>query len=116
MTFKSKLWQPIAVVLSAVNLVAVGFAAGGGESWHAAVHSALALGFGLWAQRLRQRRIGSGIDSVGDLEAGLEALEIEVSDLRRDLSETQERLDFTERMLTRDAESRQLKPERQDRA
>ena len=116
MTFKSKLWQPLAVLLSAGNLVAVGFAAGGGESWHAAVHSALALGFGLWAQRLHQRRIGSGVESAGDLEAGLEALEMEVSDLRRDLGEAQERLDFTERMLTQDAESRRLKAEEQDRA
>ncbi len=49
MTFKPKIWQPIAVVLCAVNLVAVGFAAGAAEPSHAAVHAALALGFGLWA-------------------------------------------------------------------
>ncbi|MFL5535400.1 MAG: hypothetical protein ACJ8AP_06840 [Gemmatimonadales bacterium] len=55
MTFKAKIWQPIAVVLSAVNLVAVGFAAGAAEPYHSAVHAALALGFGLWAQRLRGR-------------------------------------------------------------
>lgn len=28
MTFKSPIWQPIAILLSAVNLVGVGFAAG----------------------------------------------------------------------------------------
>jgi len=106
--FKSKLWPPVAIVLSAVNLVAVGVAAGMAEPWHAAVHSALGLGFGLWAQRLIQRRVGSGTagDSTGDLEAGLDALEVEVGDLRRELSETQERLDFHERMLTQRAETR----------
>ena len=35
----------------------------------------------------------------GELEPRLEALEFEVSDLRRELSETQERLDFAERLL-----------------
>jgi hypothetical protein len=54
MTFKPAIWYPIAVVLSAINLVGVGFAVGPGEPWHAATHAALALGFGLWAQRLRQ--------------------------------------------------------------
>jgi hypothetical protein len=108
MTFKSKIWQPIAIVLSALNLVAVGFAAGAAEPWHAGVHSALALGFGLWAQRLRR----SPTDGPADLQAGLEALEFEVSELRRDLGEAQERLDFTERMLTQAAESRRPAPER----
>jgi len=108
MRFKSKIWQPVAIVLSGANLVAVGVAAGAAEPWHAAVHAALGLGFGLWAQRLIQRRAGSGsgADSAGDLEAGLDALEVEVGDLRRELSETQERLDFHERMLTQRAETR----------
>ena len=52
MTFKSPIWRRVSIVASAVNLVAVGFAAGMAEPWHAAVHAALALGFGLWAQRL----------------------------------------------------------------
>ncbi len=50
MTFKPATWLPIAILLSAANLVAVGFAAGGTEPWHAGVHATLALGFGLWAQ------------------------------------------------------------------
>jgi len=36
MTFKPAIWYPIAVVLSAINLVGVGFAVGPGEVWHAA--------------------------------------------------------------------------------
>ena len=106
MTFKPAIWRPIAIVLSVINLVAAAFAAGSAEPLHAGVHVVLGLAFGLWAQRLRQ---GPG---ATELEPRLEALEFEVSDLRRELSETQERLDFTERMLAQGQESRRLDPER----
>ena len=106
MTFKPAIWHPIAVTLSVINLVGVGFAAGAAEPWHAGVHAALALAFGLWAQRLRQGAGGS------ESEARLELLEAEVSNLRRELSETQERLDFTERVLAQGPESRRVGPER----
>jgi hypothetical protein len=96
MTFKPAIWRPIAVVLSAINLLGAGFAAGSAEPWHATAHAALGLAFGLWAQRLRQGRGGSELQDR--LEA-LEALEFEVSNLRRELDETQERLDFAERLL-----------------
>ena len=102
MTFKPKIWQPIAVVLSAVNLVAVGFAAGAAEPYHAGVHAALALGLGLWAQRLRGRLPPSA--EPGELQSGLEDLQFEVSNLRADLNEMQERLDFTERVLAQPRE------------
>jgi hypothetical protein len=106
MTFKPALWRPIAFVLSVVNLVAVGFAAGAAEAYHAAGHAALALAFGLWAQRLRQSPGG------GDREPGLEALEGEVSDLRLEVSEMQERLDFAERVLAQRPEPPRVGPER----
>jgi hypothetical protein len=111
MTFKPKLWYPIALVLSALNLVAVGFAAGEAQGWHAGVHATLALAFGLWAQRLRGRRPGGAELDEDRLEA-LEALETEVGRLSQDMSEMQERLDFTERVLAQRAENRQLGPER----
>jgi hypothetical protein len=110
MTFKPAIWQPIAIVLSVINLVAVGFAAGAAEPWHAGVHAALGLAFGLWAQRLRQSR-GGASELQGGSEARLEALEFEVSDLRRELNEAQERLDFTERVLAKGPESRRVDPE-----
>ncbi|HSD32204.1 MAG TPA: hypothetical protein VLB49_09860 [Gemmatimonadales bacterium] len=120
MTFKPSVWFPIAVVLTAVNLVAVGFAARPGEPWwHAGSHAALALAFGLWAQRLRQRRAGSG---GGDIQERLEALEAEVSrvealegdvsSLRQELSEAQERLDFAERLLVKGREKDRAEPQR----
>jgi hypothetical protein len=103
MAFRSSIWQPIAVVLSAANLVAVGFAAGAAEPYHAAAHAALALGFGLWAQR---RRRPPASDGPGELQSGLEEVQFDVSRLREELSEVQERLDFTERVLAQPRESR----------
>lgn len=109
MTFKSRIWYPIAGVLSIINLVAVGFAAGEAEPWHAAVHAALALAFGLGAERLRQRRRVS--EFPAPLEA-LEALEADMSQVRQELSEIQERLDFTERVLAQRPETDRLGPQR----
>lgn len=94
MTIKPRIWYPIAVVLSAVNLGAVWFAARPGEPWHATAHAGLALAFGLWAYRLRQTRRGS------ELEAHAEPLALQVDDLRHALAETQDRLDFAERVLS----------------
>lgn len=106
MTFKSKIWYPITGVLSMINLAAVGYAAGSAEPWHATVHAALAVAFGLGAFRLRQVRGG------GDQLGRLEALESDMTALQQELSEAQERLDFTERVLAQRAESRQVGPER----
>ena len=99
MTFKSWVWQPTALALSALNLVGVGMAAGAAEPWHAGIHATLAIAFWSWAQRLRQApRESGGLPRV-------DALELEVSELRRELGEAQERLDFTERMLAQRAEA-----------
>lgn len=112
MTFKPALWQPIAIVLSVINLVAVGFASGEAEPWHAAGHAALALAFGLWAQRLRQRSGGSALEGGSEIPARVEALEAEVSNLGRELGEALERLDFAERLLAQRPESPRVGPER----
>jgi len=104
MTFKPAIWRPIAIVLSVTNLIAAAFAAGSAEPLHAGVHVALGLAFGVWAQRLRRDPGGT------ELQPRLEALEFEVSDLRRELSETQERLDFAERVLAQGQESRRVEP------
>jgi len=106
MTFKSPIWYPIAVGLSVLNLVAAGFAGGQGEPLHASIHVAVGLAFGLWAQRLRL------VPRGGELEAGLEALEFEVSKMRQELSEAQERLDFAERLLAQPPEQRRVDPQR----
>jgi hypothetical protein len=109
MTFKPKIWYPVAAVLSAANLVAVYFAAAPAEPVHATVHAGLALGFGLWAQRLRQRRVRNELPSSPE---ALELFEADLNRLREELSETQERLDFAERVLAQGAEARRMDPER----
>jgi hypothetical protein len=106
MTFKPAIWHPIAVVLSVINVAAVGFAAGSAEPWHATGHAALALAFGVWAQRLRQGPAGS------ESQERLEVIEAEVSILRQELGEAQERLDFAERLLAQGPESRRVGQER----
>jgi hypothetical protein len=105
MTFKRAIWYPIAVVLSVINLVGVGFAAGEPQPWHAAIHAALALAFGLWAQRLRQGPDGS------ERQDRLEALEAEVDALRAGVAELHERVDFAERLLAQGPETRRVGPE-----
>jgi len=104
MTFKPVFWRPVAFILTGLNLVGVGVAAGAAEPWHAGGHAALALAFWSWAQRLRRAP-----DESGRLPQ-VEALELEVSDLRRELGEVQERLDFTERMLAQRSDGRALDP------
>jgi hypothetical protein len=108
MTFKPALWHPIAVVLSAINLAAAGFAAASAEPWHATAHVALAAAFAVWAQRLRQAPLQGG----GELDSRVEALEFEMSDVRRELGEAQERLDFAERVLAKGQEVRREETER----
>lgn len=109
MTFKPAIWYPIAVVLSAVNVAAVWFAAAPGEPLHATVHAALGVAFGLWAQRLRLR-LRSGLRAP-QLQAQFEPLALEVDQLRQELNETQERLDFAERVLAQSRDPRRAEPE-----
>jgi len=107
MRFKPSIWFPISVILAGINLGAIAFAVG--EPWHAMAHGALAVGFGLWAQRLKQRRDGDlDQQAIEAPNAGrMEILEEELTRLRQELSEAQERLDFTERMLAQRAQQGQ---------
>ena len=110
MTFKPSIWYPIAVVLTVINLAGVAMATG---QVHATTHAVLAVAFGLWASRLRQRPGGSDLPLPGgsDLQAKLDALDAEVGQLRHELTETQERLDFAERLLAQKAEARRVGPQ-----
>ena len=115
MIFKPKIWYPIAVVLSIVNVAAVYFAAQPGEPWHATIHAALALAFGLWAQRLRARRDGSEVDArleASDALQALAALDAEMSTLRQKLIETQGSLDVAERLAAKAPEAVRVNPPR----
>jgi hypothetical protein len=84
-TNKTRFWNAVLMLLSGVNLVAVWFAARPAEPWHATTHAALALGFGLWAQR-RMRLVERREPAVASLpderleriERAIEAVAIEV--------------------------------------
>jgi hypothetical protein len=108
MTFKSAKWYPIAIILSGLNLVAAGFAAGEPQPWHVGIHATLALLFGLWAQRLRWRSRENALQAPLDMLEAVEALEVEMSKVRQELGEVQERLDFAERVLAQAPESRRM--------
>jgi hypothetical protein len=96
MALRRLTWFPIAFVLSAVNLIWVPLTAA--QPGHAAVHLALAIVFGSWALKLRPRLAAT--TRIENSEA-VEMLFTEVNELRKELNEVQERLDFTERLLAR---------------
>lgn len=76
----------------------------------------LALATGLVVvMRLPRKTLGGGRDKADDDER-FEMLETEVSRLRSELSEAQERLDFTERALIRVEEQRRLDAGRKEQA
>ena len=101
MRFKPSIWYPIAVILAAGNLIAVPIYSH--EPWHSFAHGAIGVLFALWAQRLKHRRDAEKGEARQALEATggerVDGLEDELTRLRQELTETQERLDFTERML-----------------
>lgn len=110
MVFKPRIWYPIAIGLAALNLIAVGFATD--DAWHMGAHVGLAVAFGLWARRLGRARDESAEQGAGgnELQDRLEELESEATRVRQELSEAQERLDFTERMLAQRPEPRRVDP------
>jgi hypothetical protein len=114
MALNPKVWYPIAVAATVINLVSAGFAVGPA---HISIHAVLALGFGLWAQRLGRSRSGSAqleldAGATEQLQEGFEALQAEVIRLRQELSETQERVDFVERVLAQGKDAQRVGPQR----
>ncbi len=105
MTLNPRIWYPITVVGALVNVAGFAFAAGSGEPWHAALHAALGAGLAVWAQHLKARRSG-GLGSGNDTD--LANLRDDVGDLRREVSELQERMDFAERVLSQAREVERL--------
>jgi hypothetical protein len=85
MWFKHRAWIPIAWLLSLGNVVSIWFAAAPGEPWHATIHGALAVVFGVGAERLMARRRGpkGGQVTIGDermkhLENAIDAIAVEL--------------------------------------
>lgn len=107
MTFKPATWYPIAILLCVANVVAIGFSSG---ALHGSAHGALAVAFGVWAQRLGRRREREDNESRPETSEAIESLESEMIRLRQELIETQERLDFAERMLAQRPDPRYKVP------
>ncbi len=110
MALNPRIWYPIAVGATVLNVVSAAFFTGA----HAGAHAVLAVGFGVWAQRLRQRAASGAPQSIESgttqqLQEGFEALEGEVTRLRQELVETQERVDFVERVLAQRHEADRLR-------
>ncbi len=103
MTVKRALWRPVALVATGINLVGIAWAVAAAEPWHAAVHAALALAFGVWAQRLRQEPGGTDLAGmqrdVEDQAAALEDARASLAAQSSQIAELEERLDFAERLL-----------------
>ena len=115
MRFKPSFWFPIAAVACGVNVVWALIIARSGPMAgpHAVGHAIAAIAFGLWASTLRnQLRFEQQPPARAELPEHIEELEAEMSDLRQQLTETQERLDFTERMLAQRLEADRVKQER----
>lgn len=100
MWFKHRAWIPVAWILSAVNVAAVWFAAQPAEPWHATIHAALGLGFGLGARHLAQRRQAQlpSHDLVEALDQN-EQLQQALDDAALRARELEERLDAAEHLL-----------------
>ena len=94
MWFKHRAWIPIAWILSVVNVGAVWFAAAPGEPWHATIHAALGLLFGVGAQRLATRRRLMNLGVAGaELPGDVNTLRAELAALRQDQSEFLKRVE-----------------------
>lgn len=103
MTLNPRVWAPIAQFLTVVNVGAVYFAAQAAEPGHATLHAALAVLCTLAVDWLRTRARGSDALPDGRM-AELESGSGEMDQVRHELAEVQERLDFAERMLAQRGE------------
>jgi len=93
-----RIWVPIAQFLTVVNVGAVYFAAQAAEPGHATLHAALAVLCTLAVDWLRTRARGNDALPDGRM-AELDSGSGEMDQVRHELAEVQERLDFAERML-----------------
>lgn len=114
MRLTSRLWYPVALAFTALNIAGAGYAGGMEEGPHAATHLVLAAAGAWFTSRLQRRRSAEEQDALGtgDREERLEALEADLDTQRRELAEAQERLDFAERLLTQAAEAKRHPAER----
>jgi len=116
MWFRHRAWIPIAWVLSLINFAGVWLAARDGEPGHGTIHASIAILFALGAQRLRARRRpelkARLLDPTeqGQTLDDIQACLGEIDQLKRRMSELEERVDFAERLLAKQREAQRLGP------
>lgn len=112
MWFKHRAWIPVAWLVSLGNLISVWFA-GSAEPWHATIHASLAVLFGLGAQRLAARPDSARGQLKSEKRQMLEDLQIrlgELDELKQQVYEIEDRVDFAERLLAKQREGQRLGP------
>lgn len=115
MTLKRTIWLSVALILTTVNVLGLGWALALQEGPHAGAHVALSVLCGWWAYRLLRP---AGPSDATDAPAALDqqerfdALESDVNRLRQELGEAQERVDFAERMLATRADPHRVDQQR----
>lgn len=87
----------VALFLAALNVAGGIYASLTAEPMHAFVHGAFAFGFGLWAWNLKRTPAPPATRLPEPDRADL--LAENLTDLERELRDTQERLQFTEELL-----------------
>ena len=90
-----RFWFKFAVIAAVANVGFGVYASVVDEPVHAFVHGALAVIFGVWASFMRRERVTEDPAEVKNVMM----LEDNVSDLERQLHETQQRLDFADQLL-----------------
>jgi hypothetical protein len=99
MTFQRAVWLPVALAIVVINLAGGIYAYLTAEPVHGFVHGAAALGFGLWARHLwSSKPVARPLARSADQEK-VELLEADLTQLERELRETQARLDFADQLL-----------------
>ncbi len=91
------MWRRLAIVASVFNVAGAGFAIAAGEGWHAGIHVTLALAFAFAAQRLTA---GDRRSESASMQQQLDEAQAELARQAAQLAELNERVDFTERLLT----------------
>ena len=98
-----------AVTFLVINVAGFGMAIAMRDFWHAMSHVGLGVASWLWLQSINQASAAVVTSGKRDqIEERLQVLELEVTQLHDHLVETQERLDFAERMLAQLPEQKRV--------
>ena len=102
MKLNRRIWLPIALLATVLNVAGGLYASLTNEPMHAFVHGAAAVGFGLFARYLWLNAAAPRASAIHEPDK-VELLQSDLSELERELHETQKRLDFADQLLRKRA-------------